>query len=199
MKRNLIKMAGRDFATSTPAAPQQPRFGPPGWTLIEMLVVLTVAAVMMGLGVTTIHLLLGSEHEAMKSVRYSASVTRLTRVFREDVHMARRVEIPPVDPGKPSLLVATIGDNHQVRYELDAHVVTRIETGSDDGASRDVFYFPPQSRLRCWREGEAGPIRLEIDIAAGMKARPKAAAPQPTRTVAIEAVPARDHRFEKSE
>lgn len=199
MKRNLGKMAGRNSTTGTPAARQQPECGPRGWTLIEMLVVLTVAAVMMGLGVTTIHLLLAAEHEAMKSVRYSASVTRLTRVFREDVHAARRVEIPPVDPGKPSLVVARMANNHQVRYELDAHVVTRIETGSDDGASRDVFFFPPQSRLRCSREGDAGPIRLEIDIAAGMKARPKSAAPNPTRTVAIEAVPARDHRFEKTE
>src|SRR5438309_121599 len=63
-----------------------PRSARRGWTLIELLVVLSVAAVMMGLGVTTIHLLLGSEHEAMKSVRYSSSLTRLARVFREDVH-----------------------------------------------------------------------------------------------------------------
>ena len=34
-----------------------------GITLVEMLVVITMAAVMLGLGVTTIHLLLGAEHK----------------------------------------------------------------------------------------------------------------------------------------
>src|SRR5437867_3508547 len=75
---------GFDTARSEWPTEQFRQSFPQGWTLIELLVVLTVAAVMMGLGVTTIHLLLGSEHEAMKSVRYSASVTRLARVFRED-------------------------------------------------------------------------------------------------------------------
>src|SRR5438876_5171317 len=115
-----------------------------GVSLIEMLVVMSVASVMMGLGVTTIHLLLGSEHEATRSVRYAASVARLARLFREDIHAARQVEFPPVEPGKPAVLIAMVDGERDIRYELDAHLARRLESDGGTTPHRDVFYFPPR-------------------------------------------------------
>jgi hypothetical protein len=161
-------------------------------------VVMTVAGVMMGLAVTTIHLLLGAEHEATKSIRYSASVVRLARAFRDDVHAARAVELPAAEPGKPAALIASTAGG-KIRYELDAHLATRVETAGAGEANRDVFYFPPGSRLRFERDAEPGLIRLTIEMPLGPPAAtPKdaASAGQAMRLLTIEAAPARVRRLE---
>jgi hypothetical protein len=169
-----------------------------GVSLVEALVVMTVAGVMMGLAITTIHLLLGAEHEATKSMRYSASVVRLARAFRDDLHAARAVELPAAEPEKPAaLIVSTAGG--QVRYELDSHLATRVETSGAGEANRDVFYFPPGSRLQFERDAEKGLIRLTIEMPAGPPAAtPKdaASARQSMRVLTIEAAPARVRRLE---
>src|SRR5262249_35436279 len=119
-----------------------------GTALIEILVVITVAAAMTGLAVTTIHLLLTAEHEATKTVRFAASVARLTKIFREDVHAAVAVELQSSEPGMPAVLIVTADSRRQVRYELDGHLATRIETVAGAEQHRDAFYFPVHSRLR---------------------------------------------------
>jgi len=164
-----------------------------GTTLIELLVVITVGAVMLGLGMTTIHLLLGAEHEASRSVRYAASVARLAQVFREDVHSAQAVELMAVEPGTAEVLVIGAGEDRQIRYELEAHRATRIEAAQDRPSHLDVFYFPPRSRLSFAREMSERLVRLEIEMAAY---GPAHAASLPSRRLAIEAAPARLRRFE---
>jgi hypothetical protein len=168
-----------------------------GVSLVETLVVMTVAGVMMGLAITTIHLLLGAEHEATKSMRYNASVARLARDFRDDIHAARAVELPATEPGKPAALIASTAGG-QVRYELDSHLATRVETAGGE-ANREVFYFPPGSRLQFERDAEPGLIWLTIEMPLGPPAAtPKdaASAGQSMRVLTIEAAPARVRRLE---
>jgi hypothetical protein len=163
-----------------------------------MLVVMTVAGLMLGLAISTIHLLLGAEHEATKSMRYSASVRRLARAFRDDIHAAHAVELPAAGPDRPAALIATTAAG-RIRYELDAHVATRVETAGAGETSRDAFYFPPGSRLQISREGEQGLVRLMVEIPLGPPAaRPEEAdTPSPSlRVLTIEAVPSRVRRLE---
>jgi hypothetical protein len=169
-----------------------------GVSLVETLVVMSVAGVMMGLAIKTIHLLLGAEHEATKSVRYAASVTRLARAFREDLHAARAVELPAAEPGKPGALVVSTAAG-QIRYELGSHVATRVETAGTGEAIRDAFYFPPGSRLQFAREGEPGLIRLTVEMPLSPPVAPTkdAETPSPSmRVLTIEAAPSRVRRLE---
>src|SRR5579863_5938808 len=108
-----------------------------GVSLVEMLIVITVAAVMVGLAVTTIHLLLRAEHEATSAARYASSVTRLAHAFRDDIHFALQVELPAAESEQSVVLVASAGGGGQVRYELDGNLATRIALGGPDGAHRD--------------------------------------------------------------
>jgi type II secretory pathway pseudopilin PulG len=167
-----------------------------GTSLVEMLVVMTVAAAMVGLAVTTIHRLLGAEHEATKQARYAASLARLSQAFRDDLHAAQKVELPAVEPGEPAALVTTLPDGRRIRYELDAHRATRVEIDGSDETHRDAFYFPPRSRLEFDRSGDRGLVRLTIEMPAGVAfAKPKdsAAASQPMQLLLIEAAPFRAH------
>ncbi len=156
-----------------------------------MLIVITVAAVMLAVSVTTIHLLLRAEHEATKTARYAVSVARLAHAFRDDLHFARDVALPPVEPGNPVALVATLETRETVRYELDAHRATRIATGAGE-TSRDEFYFPPETRLSFERIGDAGLWRLAIEMPrASSGTGPEPALPaKRTVNLAIEASPA---------
>ena len=169
-----------------------------GLTLVEMLVVISVAAVMLGMSVGVIHLLLDAEREATRAVRFNTSVARLTQAFRGDIHASRQVELPAPEPGKPVVLVATV-DGGQIRYELDEHLATRTETEGGRQVHREVFYLPPHSRMRFEHQPDQKLVLLEIDMAAGGSGTrnvPTAAAEIPQRRLAIEAVLGRDHRFE---
>lgn len=175
-----------------------------GTTLVEMLIVMSVAAVMMGVSVCAIHLLLDAEREATRAVRFNTSVARLAQAFRADIHAARQVELPDAEDGMPAVLVASL-DGRQIRYELDAHQATRIETEGEHQVHREAYYFPPRSLLQFWRRpGEKGLAQeivvLEIDMApagSGTREIPSATHGSPKRRLTVEAVPGRDHRFEK--
>lgn len=170
-----------------------------GTTLVEMLVVITVAGVMLGLSVCTIHLLLDAEQEAARSARFNTSVSRLTQAFRGDIHASRQVELPSTEVGKPIVLVATV-DGGQIRYELDAHQATRIETEGERQVHREVYYFPPHSRMRFEHQPDQKLVLLEIEMAAagsGTRAVPSAVADGSKRRLSIEATLGRDHRFER--
>jgi hypothetical protein len=164
-----------------------------GTALVELLVVITVAAIMLGLGVTTIHLLLGAEHEASRSARYAASVARLAQVIRDDIHAAQTFDLPTVEAGEPEVLLVGTGGQRQIRYELQANRATRFEVASEGPPQHDVFYFPPRSRLWFARERADRLVRLEIDVAAH---GPANAVALPSRHLSIEAAPSRLRRFE---
>jgi hypothetical protein len=161
-----------------------------GISLVEMLVVITVAAAMMGLTVTTIHRLLGAEHDVTRQMRYAASVARLAQVFRDDLHAAREIEAPVAEPGKPPALLVVFPDARRARYELDRHLATRVELDRENETHHDSFYFPPGSRLEFERARDERLVRLTIDMPAGnpaVKPNDTAAARVPTHRLTIEA------------
>jgi prepilin-type N-terminal cleavage/methylation domain-containing protein len=167
-----------------------------GVSLVEMLVVITVAAVMVALAVSTIHLLLRAEHEATNSARCAASVARLAHAFREDLHFAREADLPAVEPGQPIVLVVSSDSGRQIRYELDGHRATRVDTDGANDTNHDTFHFPPETQLSFEREGK-GLLRLAIKmprVGAGVGPEPTAASARPVQRLAIEAAPARPLR-----
>ena len=137
-----------------------------GVSLVEMLIVITVAAVMVGLSVTTIHLLLRAEHEARSAARYAASVRRLAHHFRDDIHFSSSVELPAADLDQPAALIAQTGtsESEKVRYELNANRATRITGSGPDDLYREDFYFPPHSRLSFERNENEELVRLAIEM-----------------------------------
>ena len=108
------------------------------------------------------------------------------------MHAATSVELPAPNEAQPAVLTATLADRHEVQYELDGHLATRIETRDGRQIHRDDFHFPPRSQLRCARSEDGRRIILEIDVAAR---GPESLTDRPGRKLVIEATLARDHRF----
>jgi hypothetical protein len=164
-----------------------------------MMVVVTLAAVMVGLSTTLIHLLLGAEREAHRAVRFHRSVMRLSETFRADVHAADRAEFPAAEPGKSTLILADAGAGREVRYEVDAHQATRVESAEGTQTHQDTFYFPLQSRLRFARPAGRNLLRLEIDLPGGIVAGDRDSGPtgadSSRRRLTIDARPGRDRMY----
>jgi prepilin-type N-terminal cleavage/methylation domain-containing protein len=166
-----------------------------GVSLIELLVVISIASVIIGLCVTTIHLLLRSERDQSRDVRTAAIVSRLAEVYREDVHATSQSEI--VVDAEHAQLILTDPPGREIVYTADEHLLRRVERLGGALVHRDVFCFPPESRIRFAREESPRIVRVTIDVAAPIPDRMPVdqARRAPRRPLVIEAVADRDRRF----
>jgi hypothetical protein len=162
-----------------------------GISLTELMVVQTIAAAMIGLMGMMFHRLLDAESEATHLARFSHSLLRLSQNLRADVHAAYDADIrEPVDD-LPRALVLKLGQEHEVRYELAAHVATRVETRSGTVVHRDDYYSPPGSRLEIERQG-----KQQVQLTVFWERAPsRAPVTGSFRQLTITAVIGRDHRF----
>lgn len=118
-----------------------------GWTLVEMLVTISVMATMTGIVVKTLTAMLLSERSGIEHVSRLATLSRLARQFRTDVHAAAKLEISSDLPDKP-LLLLTIGDNHNIQYESQPLGLLRTERRANQPLSRELWRLKP-AQFQC--------------------------------------------------
>src|SRR5262245_32588554 len=110
-RRRPIRRVRRLFARIPPeGGATSPKGGPTnrrGVSLIEMIVVISISSVIIGVCSTTMHLLLRSEREQSREVRTTVAISRLSQVFREDVHAAQKCQV--VAEGKPHMELTAPG------------------------------------------------------------------------------------------
>lgn len=172
----------------------QPRCGT---SLIEVVVVMGIASAMLGLAVTTIHLLMRSEHNATKMVWYGTSLARFSRVLRHDVHAATAAQIRPPANDNAARLELTLPEEVVVTLTIEDNRIKRVETAAGNVRHRDTFHFPPASRIRFEHQQQPDLVSVVIDRPASPHVSGGGAGNSrlPTRRLRIEAVVARDHRF----
>lgn len=102
-----------------------------GFTLIEMLIVMAVAAVMITLATLTIALLMRSERTGGESLLAAQAGHRFERRFRNDVHTATTATVDSKAPGRP-LLTLTADKQPTITW-------SRV----DGGLRRTVASQPP--------------------------------------------------------
>jgi len=175
-----------------------------GVSLIELLIVISIGTVIIGLCVTTMHLLLRVERDQARSLRSAMVLSRVRQLFAEDVHGGVTAEIGAGDGDSRHLQVETNGAERVV-YSADEHILRREEFDGERLKHRDDFHFPPGAAFHF--EQEQGPqiVRLNIEIAAAVPdefsdlTRGKTGKGPPPRTVSIEALLDRDRRFSGGE
>ena len=160
-----------------------------GYTLIEMLVVMTVVALLLTLCVGTIHLLLRLDGAGRDAGDQAADLFRLARDFRTDAHAAAKST--PGAPGAADRLGFALADGRAVEYETgEAELVRTVRRdGKVVGRSQ---YRRPQRAPVAFRvdqpEGSPPFVVLQVDV------RPEGQPDGPTRPYRIEAEFARDRR-----
>jgi prepilin-type N-terminal cleavage/methylation domain-containing protein len=167
-----------------------------GVTLVEVLIVISVASAVMGVAITLLHLLLRSERNHSRAIHTTVTLSRLTEVFRTDAHAATKITVTPAGKSGAELKLADASGGDVV-YTANEHVLNRVETAQAAVAHRDGFHFPPGSEIRFERDERLSLARIVIELAPR---QPQAMPGTPGRAArgqafTIEAAVDRDRRF----
>jgi type II secretory pathway pseudopilin PulG len=172
-----------------------------GISLIEMIAVMGVGAVMMGVAVTLLYGLLRAEGSGREHLRQSSVLGRLADQFRRDVHAANTVG--GVSDGDDK--VRGVSDDQRWQFELapgrtviyrfQPGTLTRTEQVDAAPQRRESYALPPgtTATIRIPADTQPAIVSLRIEPAAEASGQPAG------RSIQIDAVLARDHRFAKPE
>ncbi|MBN1395391.1 MAG: prepilin-type N-terminal cleavage/methylation domain-containing protein [Pirellulales bacterium] len=163
-----------------------------GFTLIEMLVVITSLSVMLGAAVCLLCALMKAEGVGRQRQQRSESLSLFAERFRRDAHAA--VEAPETRESSPGVCVwvfplAAGADSRYVEYETRDGFVTRREHGPTGPDRWETFAVPKDSAVTVETASRGGARLARLLIEA-----PEAAL-LGRRRVCVEAVLGRDHRF----
>ena len=157
-----------------------------GYSLIEMIVVMTIATVIVGLSAAILHLLLRTERNGRQQMHRSAALARLADQFRSDVHAAAHQPVP--DDANPSCWTFELKAGRNVQYRAQAGQIERVETLGGKIERRESYALPPDAAVAI-----ATPDDTKPPVATLMVREP------PNREIRIAAVLGKDHRFSKPE
>lgn len=108
-----------------------------GVTLVELMVLMTAVAVMLGVCVTTLGLAMRLEADGRAAFERSETLGRLARLFRTDVHEARDASL---DGG---VLRLTAPRARRVEYHVgEGGDVSRVVVDGEKEAAREPFRVP---------------------------------------------------------
>ena len=161
-----------------------------GFSLLEMLVAVTVGSVLMGIGVAILTLLLRLDRTGREHAHRAVVLGRLAEQFRDDVHAALRPMPAGTDHRAPWRL--DLGPDRTVSYRITPESVERDETAPGKPVRHESYPLP---------EGCAARVSLSADRTAQVASLIVAPAGTPSPTshqLRVDAVLGRDRRFVKS-
>ena len=165
------------------------RQGTRGFTLVEMVAVISVSAVIMGLAIGLLHTLLRAKRAAQRQSAHRATIARLADGFRRDVHVAG--DLRTDDPSFLCQLELAADDD--VRYEFNPPQLSRTHYTKGQVRSRETYALPPGTIVKIEPPGpeDRGRVRLVITPPAEPSAGPK------MKRLAIDALLAKDRRYRR--
>jgi hypothetical protein len=157
-----------------------------GITLIEVLALVTGAAIMLGLCAVTIQLLLRLHADSQAKVSSTLVLERLARQLRDDAHASERASLDTgvakaKDP-RPSLTLAP-KTSESIRYVVGDHVVARDETKNGNRIRHESYSLERDQTARFELFDESGHrmVRLLVTREPGTN---RAEPPKPLEVVA---------------
>jgi prepilin-type N-terminal cleavage/methylation domain-containing protein len=174
-----------------------------GFTLIEVVVLMSIVALLMTLGGGVLHRLLAADRQLTRALETARQIDRLSSRLRLDVQQGE------LDEGAthqlPSRLILRMPDGRTVDYSVTDHRLIREVFAGENRQVRDSFVFPIRTQLGfdvasataetdsvvgAGGETKAGGRRVRLTLSfsrelAGQPERPRGA--PPPRELTIEA------------
>jgi hypothetical protein len=131
-----------------------------GITLIEIVIVLSLASLVLMMAATTLVAVLRIGKQVNDDLAQDVSITRLASQWREDVHAAINSEMA-------ADCILTMPDQGRIRYRFASPAVTREVFRGDSLIHRDAFVLPSRASVSFGQASEhQGRLhRLEISRA----------------------------------
>ena len=125
-----------------------------GYTLVELLVVMSVNSVLMAAAAVLLGMLLRSEHHGRRHFEETNAMTRLAEQLRADIAAANGASIAAVTPDdNPAGTAAPVdhlnmeGDGRRVEYWRDGERVRRVEHEQQRLLSREAYTLAGLSKV----------------------------------------------------
>ena len=121
-----------------------------GYTLIEMLTVITVTSVLLGIAAFLLHSLFQWQQTGHERLRQRLAMDRLARQFREDVHAASGLtaaEVSAADQKKLPGWRLQLAGSHTIRYWVAGDALARGEREGDKPVAREEYALPPGAKV----------------------------------------------------
>jgi prepilin-type N-terminal cleavage/methylation domain-containing protein len=168
----------------------------PGYSLVELLVVMTVATVVLGAAGVLLHTVLRTDQAVRDEQQAHAGISRLAEQFRADVHAAVAVEPPAAEAGaaaQPVEYRLRLPAGQTVLYRFETGKASRLEQAGQEVKRRETFTLPGDNMARIELRDNPPPTVASLVLSSTGEApgRP------PGVTARIDAVVAKDHRFAK--
>jgi len=165
-----------------------------GITIIEVLIVVTGVAMMLGLCAISLQVLMQLNADGQARLRGALALERLSRQLRDDVHGCELAQLAadPKAPVKPAGLRLTMVPDHTVTYEVHDGSVVRDESRSGK-AVRHESYFLPRGRVARFEQRNEAAHKLVALVVTQVAGKSGTDPPAPLEVVAL---PGKD-RLEK--
>ena len=158
-----------------------------GFTLIEIMVVISIATLMISLVGMTFHMILRSEKLVSQSLVTERTISNLANQFRSDVHESED-GIVTADESQQNFELALGDSAHvRVRYRASPAGLIRVVMEGDDVVSREDYRLP-ECRILIEGGPESNPrLRSIVIRRPSATVVQKEQAPRPVRAIPIEA------------
>jgi len=166
-----------------------------GILIFEMAAAITITAVLLYSVASLLSAFSRIDRTARERMEGSRELWRLVEQLRGDVHGARQVERPQMEPGgAEGPLLRLIGAaNDRIEYHVDQdRVLTRLRSNADKVVEREAYDFGPHAQFSI--ELSDGETRLVTLLVSTTNEADDEADVAP-RVLRITAVLARDYRY----
>jgi type II secretory pathway component PulJ len=162
-----------------------------GFSIVEIVLVLGAVSLLLGLCSGLIHVLLRLDRVGRAHLVETATVGRLARQFRRDVHAAARVKLVARDDREGPSLELTLPDDRVVAYQPGEHELVRLQRQGVTLDRRENYSLPFSTRPRFTIGDEEGKTWVSLRLPRGSDS----AAPGLRHNLQIDALMGRDrHR-----
>jgi prepilin-type N-terminal cleavage/methylation domain-containing protein len=157
------------------------------YTLIEMIIAISVAATLTGIAMCLLLTMFRSEQSGRAQLAQAESLVRLADQFRQDVHSALGEAV--VNPKDPHDWQFKLTANRVVQYTLANDVLSRqVRSGSKD-VQREAFRLPEDSTVAISVDRATNPAVVSLTV------QPGEASLRRCHPLRVDAVLGRDLRF----
>jgi hypothetical protein len=112
-----------------------------GKSLIEMLILITIASAVMGTVATTLVALFKTDRQVRRDLAQQTTLGRLGSRFRTDVHLAKTCQVD-------AACDLSLADGRLIRYRLDGQRLSREVRRGDAIEHRDSFVLADTVEVR---------------------------------------------------
>ncbi|MGI9427904.1 MAG: prepilin-type N-terminal cleavage/methylation domain-containing protein, partial [Bythopirellula sp.] len=154
---------------------------PQAFTLVEMLVCISMGSVLMGLALTMVHRTMRIEFAARSNSQVERTAIRLSSQFRHDVHRAQTASRNSLQAGAVTVRLVLPGERSIV-YQLEQNIALRQQQRTAGQTQRESFVFPEDYHFQV--EELTNPARLALIL----ERDPQLIGVSPQRRLHVEAV-----------